>query len=157
MNVRHHFFHQLKTEANVSGTPAFILDNGRRITASYHLRVYNPAAYTQNVRFISSGTGLFPGAATARGTWDAHSGPFTIVPGAEKVFAFHVDCHRFALEIDGITGKLGDLRISGYAYNDVASYPGVVELTMTAGGVLVPEGDKEGFLHEVTGYIPVLP
>ncbi len=150
---RHSFHHFLKTEATAAGTPALILDNGRRLNVSYHLRVLNRAAYSQAFRFLSSETGPFTDG-TARGEWEDHSGPYTIVPGAEKVIAFSADCHRLALAVDGITGKLGDLLVTGYAYNEVATYPGVLELAMTAGSTTVVDGGKEGFFQTVDGYVP---
>ncbi len=140
-------------------TPSFIVQANFPQFLDMVFKVKNLTASPITFRFLKSQTGsLILGAGTpTRGAWAAHSGPFTIAKDGELEFAISGIAQRIALSTDD-DNILCSLAISGYAYQDVNVFNGILDSVVDAGGVVVDQGGNENFVYAVDNQqVPVFP
>lgn len=161
MEKRFSFQHSLHASPAADSTPTLIVQAVRpqRLEAVLVLENRGPDPVTY--RFLKSQTGSLDLSSNTqsvptRGSWAAHSGPFTIAKGGRVTHTVADIDQRFALSLNAAAGKVSDLRVSGHAWCDVVVLPGLVGVA-TAGGGPVDQGDQENFVYDTTKAFPTFP
>jgi len=141
-------------------TPSLIVQANHPQTLDVTFRVKNLSAFPVAFRFLKSQTGslIVSTDPPTRGSWAAQSGPYTIAKDGELTFNVTTVAQRIAISVDEDGQPVCSLSVSGYSYQDVNVFNGILDAVVEAGGVAVDQGGEENFVYAVDNQqVPIFP